>query len=239
MCSFAIGSLVLVVALVSPLDALGGKLFAAHMVQHELLMIVAAPLLVLGRPLAIWAWALPFEWRRATGHFFHHPAWRLPWLYVTSPLVAWLLHALALWAWHIPLFFDAALASNAVHALQHGAFLATALLFWWSILGATTRRQRGIALVSLFTTMIHTGALGALMTLSNVPWYSAYLGTAPSYGLDALEDQQLGGLIMWVPAGLIYIVCGLVLATRWLQERSPRERRRESLSPVAATDERL
>jgi putative membrane protein len=214
--AYAGGWLVLVVALVSPLDPLGSQLFSAHMVQHELLMIVAPPLLVVGRPLAVWAWALPFQWRRAVGHFFHRPAWRVPWLFLTGALAAWVLHALALWLWHVPALFEAALANEAVHALQHIAFLLTALVFWWSVLGAATRRDQGVALLSLFTTMVHTGALGALLTLSTVAWYPSYAATAPAWGLDALEDQQLGGIVMWVPAGMIYVVCGLVLTARWI-----------------------
>jgi putative membrane protein len=214
--AFVSGWLALVVALVSPLDAMGSDLFAAHMVQHELLMIVAAPLLVCGRPVAVWAWALPLQWRRAIGRFFHTPAWRRPWLILTGPLVAWTLHAAALWLWHVPALFDAALRSDAVHALQHSCFLLTALLFWWSVFGGVTRKEQGIALLSLFTTMAHTGALGALLALSRTPWYAPYAAAAPAYGLDALQDQQLGGLIMWVPAGFVYIGCGLVLAARWL-----------------------
>ena len=215
----AAGWLVLVLALANPLDPLGNRLFVAHMVQHELLMIAAAPLLVLGRPLAVWAWALPFEGRRAVGHFFHRPAWRVPWQLVTGVLMAWLLHALALWLWHVPALFEAALANGALHALQHISFLFTALLFWWSVLGTRTRGAQGIALLSLFTTMVHTGALGALLTLSPAVWFAAYAATAPAFGLAALEDQQLGGLVMWVPAGLVYVVTGLVLAARWLGRR--------------------
>jgi len=226
--AFAAGWLTLVVALVTPLDPLGSVLFSAHMVQHELLMLVAAPLLVVGRPLALWVWALPQAWRRMIGSFFHHPAWRLPWLIVTGPLAAWLLHALALWLWHIPALFDAALNDPTVHAWQHATFLLTALLFWWSVLGAVTRKEQGLALVSLFTTMVHTGALGALLTLARTPWYLHYFSTTSAFGIDALEDQQLGGLIMWVPAGGIYILCGLVIAGRWFKPQVQSGRR---LSP--------
>jgi len=217
--AFGCGWLVLVLALVSPLDPLGAHLFSAHMVQHELLMIVAAPLLVLGRPLAVWAWALSLAQRRASGRFFHRPAWRLPWQALTGPLAAWALHAVVLWLWHLPILFDAALADEAVHALQHTSFLASALLFWWSVLGAATRKGQGVALLSLFTTMVHTGALGALLTLAPTPWYAPYQQTAPAFGWSALEDQQLGGLVMWIPAGLVYVVCGLALAADWLHGR--------------------
>src|SRR5947208_555124 len=83
-------------------------LFSAHMLQHEALMVVAAPLFVIGRPLGAWAWALPLAWRRAIGRFFHRPGWRRPWLVITGPLAAWLIHALALWLWHIPAWFRSA-----------------------------------------------------------------------------------------------------------------------------------
>lgn len=222
--AFAAGWLTLVVALVTPLDPMGSVLFSAHMVQHELLMVVVAPLLVLGQPLALWAWALPQSWRRTMGRFFHHAAWRVPWLIVTGPLVAWLLHALALWLWHIPALFDAALDDSGIHAWQHLSFLLTALLFWWSVLGAVTRKEQGVALVSLFTTMVHTGALGALLTLARAPWYAHYLATTSQFGINALEDQQLGGIIMWVPAGAVYILCGLAMATRWMEPLAKRRR---------------
>jgi cytochrome c oxidase assembly factor CtaG len=216
--AFAAGWLAIVAALVSPLEALGGMLFSAHMVQHELLMTVAAPLLVLGRPLAVWVWAFPPVSRTALGGFFHRAGWRGPWLVVTAPLSAWILHALALWLWHVPAWFEAALADERLHTLQHVCFLGSALLFWWSVVGIVARRHRGIALLSLFTTMVHTGALGALLTLSAVVWYPVYRASAPLWGLTVLEDQQLGGIVMWVPTGFVYLACGLWLAQRWLAE---------------------
>jgi putative membrane protein len=215
--AFAAAWLATAAALVGPLDALSSHLFSAHMVQHEVLMVVAAPLFVLGRPLGAWAWALPIGWRRAIGRFFHRPAWRTPWLVVTAPLAAWIVHALALWLWHIPAWFEAALANEGMHALQHASFLFGALLYWWSVFGAASERHRGAAMASLFTTMIHTGALGALLTLSPVAWYPSYVGRTLAFGLDPLEDQQLGGLVMWVPAGFAYVACGLATAAQWLQ----------------------
>jgi len=102
------------------------------------------------------------------------------------------------------------------HAWQHASFLGSALLFWWTVLGAPTRRAQGAAVVSLFTTMMHSGALGALLTFAAQPWYAGYAGHAdPATGLLPLEDQQLGGLLMWIPGGLVYLVAGLALAARW------------------------
>ncbi len=215
--AFAAGWLALAAVLVSPLDTLSEALFSAHMVQHESMMIVAAPLLVAGRPLGIWIWALPRRARSGLGRALRSRAWRAFWRSIVSPVPAWILHAAALWAWHVPPLFEAALADPFVHTLQHASFLITALLFWWSIVGdGATRRRSGHAMLSLFTTMAHTGALGALITLAPGLWYPSYVEPASALGIDPLHDQQLGGLIMWVPAALAYLLAALVIAARWL-----------------------
>jgi putative membrane protein len=220
---FGAGWAALALALVSPLDSAGSFSFAAHMVQHELLMIVAAPMLVLGRPLGVWVWSLPAGWRRRTGAATRNAAVSAAWDALTRPLNAWLLHFAALWMWHVPATFQAGLASNGVHALQHVSFLFSALLFWWAVLGRQGGAHgRGGAIVYLFTTMMHTGALGAMFTMSETIWYPFYGSKAQAFGLSALEDQQLGGLIMWIPGGLAYVAAGLVLCGRWLA-RSPRD----------------
>jgi cytochrome c oxidase assembly factor CtaG len=216
--SFVGGWLVLIVGLLSPLDSLGSWLFWVHMLQHELLMVLAAPLLVLGRPLAAWAWALPPAARRALGHAFHRRRWRRGWKLLTTAWSAWLLHAAALWVWHVPAAFDAALHHRGLHALQHASFLFSALLFWWTVFGASARHPRpGVALMSLFTTMLHSGALGALLALSPSVWYRAYAVSAPAQGWEPLADQQLGGLLMWAPGGLAYAAAALLLARQLLQ----------------------
>lgn len=215
--AFAGGWLALVLALVSPLDAAGARLFSAHMVQHELLMVVAAPLLVLGRPLAAWTWAFPPDQRRTLGRWVRVRWWASIWALLTDALAAWTLHALALWLWHVPSLFEAALHSEGLHVLQHASFLATALLFWWAVLGSDERsRSNGLAMVYLFTTMMHTGALGALLTLAPTPWYPSYAAASGALGLDAVQDQQLGGLVMWIPGGLAYLLAALAVVARLL-----------------------
>jgi putative membrane protein len=226
--AFAAGWVVLVIALVSPLDTLGASFFSAHMVQHELLMVVVAPLMVLGRPLAAWAWAFAPAQRQAIGRGLRVRWWASVWAWLTDPLAAWVLHALALWLWHVPRFFDAALANEGWHALQHASFLGTALLFWWAVLGrdARSRQNSGFALAYLFTTMLHTSALGALLTLAPTPWYEGYATTTALFGLGPVEDQQLGGLVMWIPGGFAYVAAGLVMVARLLG--------RPTLSPAIA-----
>jgi putative membrane protein len=216
--SFALGWVSLVAALVSPLDPLGSQLFSAHMVQHELLMVVAAPLLVLGRPLATWTWALAPAQRRVVGRWVQSRGWTALWKVLTDPLVAWALHAIALWAWHIPALFNGALEHEGLHILQHFSFFGTALFFWWAVLGHDPRGRYapGHSAAYLFTTMMHTAALGALLSLAPTPWYAPYIAQAAALGFDPVEDQQLGGLVMWVPAGLAYVIAALAVLGRML-----------------------
>jgi putative membrane protein len=216
--AFALGWLALVAALVTPIDALGSQLFAAHMVQHELLMVVAAPLLVLGRPLATWAWALSAGGRRRIGTLLRRRGWTAFWSGLTDPLVAWALHALVLWTWHLPSAFDAALAFEPLHIAQHASFLGTALLFWWAVLGHDPRGRYspGHSAAYLFTTMLHTSALGALLSLAPTPWYASYIPLTSALGFDPVEDQQLGGLVMWVPGALAYVIAALAVLGKML-----------------------
>ncbi|MBV8866261.1 MAG: cytochrome c oxidase assembly protein [Acidobacteriaceae bacterium] len=215
---FWAGWLSLAIALLSPLHPLGEVLFSAHMVQHEILMIIAAPLLVVSRPLVTFLWALPMKWRRHLGHWSKTRAVRSSWLFLTAPLAAWWIHALAIWLWHAPPLFEATLTSDLIHAAQHLSFFASALLFWWALVYAHGRRTYGSGVLYIFTTAIHTGILGALLTFSPHLWYPTYTTTTQAWGLSSLEDQQIGGLIMWVPASLVYLIAGLVLLAVWIKE---------------------
>ena len=228
-CAFAAGWTLLALALLSPLHALGGVLFSAHMTQHELLMTVATPLLVVGRPLIPFVWALSPRWRRTTGRWTTAPAVGRPWHMLTHPVSAFLLHGVAIWVWHIPSLYDATVDSELMHAAQHTSFVATALLFWWVVLQpAASRGGTPASIGMLFGTVLHTGALGALLTLTSRLLYSAYGATTAAWGLHAIDDQQLGGLIMWVPGGLAYVVAALFLVVRMLRESEQRVVRLES-----------
>lgn len=215
---FWAGWFTLVIALVSPLHPLGEVLFSAHMVQHEILMLIAAPLLVISRPFVTFLWALPFEWRRSVGAWSKTKLVRHCWLWLTAPLTAWWIHAVAIWLWHAPPLFSATLKSDAVHTAQHLSFLLSALLFWWALFYARGRHAYGSGVLYIFTTAIHTGILGALLTFAPHPWYAPYSATTQAWGLTPLQDQQIGGLIMWVPASIIYLVAGLVLFAAWMRE---------------------
>jgi putative membrane protein len=212
--NFALGWTVLAGSLLSPIDAWADRSFAVHMVQHELLMVVAAPLIVLGRPLEAWAWAVSGSTRRLLATTMKAPILRTIAYVTTLSLGAWVLHALALWVWHLPILFQAALQNPLAHILQHSCFFGSALAYWWTVFGGRPRNSTGSAIASLFTTMLHTSALGALLTFAPSPWY--VVDGVRAFGLSALEDQQLGGLIMWMPGGMAYMIAGLLIAGRWL-----------------------
>lgn len=205
---------------------LAASAFSAHMVQHELFMLVAAPLLVLGRPDLALLWGLPRYWRTAaeTKARWSGIARTMRWL--LHPGVAFLIHAAAIWLLHIPSWFEAGLASEGLHAIQHLLLMATALLFWWSVIaGRYGRVGYGASVVYVFGTAIHTGVLGALIATAGSVWYGSYLTTTVPWGIDALHDQQLAGLLMWIPAGGILIVAGVAFAGAWLAESERRLRR--------------
>jgi cytochrome c oxidase assembly factor CtaG len=214
---FIAGWSALVATLVPPLDAIAERAFAVHMLQHEMLMVIAAPLLVVSRPLEAWAWALPAGALHRLAATVDVPRIRAASRRLTAPAFAWTFHAFALWIWHVPALFVAALDDEAVHVLQHASFFASALVFWWAALGRRLRMPDATSIALLFTTMLHTSALGLLLTFSPTVWYGQ--GTPAVLGLTALEDQQLGGLLMWVPGGLAYLVAGLVIVASWLAPR--------------------
>jgi putative membrane protein len=226
--AFAGGWFALFVALVSPVHAWGRVLFSAHMTQHEILMLVAAPLLVLGRPLIAFMWSLPLAWSRRIGALGKIGWLQNFWGVLTIPVVAWLIHAVALWSWHVPVLFEAVLHNEWVHTAQHLSFLLSALLFWWALIhGRQGWMGYGAAAFYVFTTSLHSGLLGALLTFSRTVWYPSYVGLTASWGLSPLEDQQLGGLIMWIPAGVLYAFAGLVLVAGWLREAEARSLKKQ------------
>jgi putative membrane protein len=223
--SFAAGWLVMLASLVSPVAWLSQILFSVHMTQHMLLMLVAAPLLTFGHPLLVWMWALGDGARGGVAQAVRGPRIVLAWRAATAPVCVFLLQAAALWIWHIPPLYEAALHSDAVHALQHLSLVLAASLFWWAMVhGRYGRTGYGAGVVYVFLTAVHSSALGALLAMSRLVWYAEYERQAVSWRVDGLADQQLAGLLMWVPAGVIFIVFGLALLAAWLGEAERRVR---------------
>lgn len=227
-CCFLAGWLTLVAALVSPLHEYAEHLFTAHMIEHELPMAVAAPLLAVSRPLGTFLHAVPRRARLGLISAAGIPTVRWSWGQLTAPVTATVLHGAAIWIWHIPALLDGTIANELLHRFQHICFLVTALFFWWAIVRQPVR-EHGLGALHVFITMMHTGLLGALLALSPQDAYPLQTRDAPLFGLTPLEDQQLAGLFMWVPGGAIYLGCGLALLWSWMRPRSDIARRPDGL----------
>lgn len=234
--AFLSGLATLAIALISPVDSLGEALFSGHMVQHLQLMLVAAPLIVLGAPAAGLLWGLPEPLRRHAGRLMRNDRLRSIAIVLTLPLVAWILHTAAVWLWHIPMPYQAALRNDWLHAAEHASFFGTALLFWWAVIMPQRQRRdgHGMAVLSLFTMALQGGALGVLLLTARQPLYPDYGNRPAAWGLTLLEDQQLAGLIMWVPGGIVYLFAALATVTAWLSASDRSARLRQQPHTTAA-----
>ncbi len=181
---FVAGVVVIVGALMPPLETRAGTHFSAHMLQHMIFVLVAAPLVSASRVIG------------------RGPA------FLRSAVLVVALHAVALWAWHMPVLYDAAMRSDPLHAIEHASFLVTAVLFWNVVMDTAVDRFKRVGLV--FVTMLQSGALGAVIVFASTSLYESHEGAG------ALTDQQLAGAIMWVPPGVVYLAVMLGLFARAL-----------------------
>ena len=221
--AFGVGWSALLLSVLPPVDSLSIQFFSVHMIQHELMMLVGAPLLILGRPLQRCLAGMPETLRVPTARALQTPAMSGAWRLLTAPLVAWALHGLAIWVWHMPALYDAAVGNEGVHALQHAMFVGTSALFWWGMLyGRYGRAGYGAGVFYVFLTVVHTGILGAMVTFAGTPLYPIYAAPAAAHGIDPLVDQQRAGLLMWIPAGIVMTLLGLALFAAWLGESERR-----------------
>lgn len=185
---FALGALAVAgVALLPPMHGLSHDSFAWHMVQHLLLIFGVAPLL---------AFALP-----------RIPLPRL----LLAPIAVVILHALAVWAWHLPTLYDKGLEIGPLHALEHASFVVTGILFWGVVAARWHPLDHLRRAAMVFVTGLQSAALGAILVFAGEPLYSSHLISAAEHGMTALEDQQLAGGLMWVPPGIVYLVLTLAL----------------------------
>lgn len=210
------GWLVLVAALVSPLCRLAATLVSAHMIQHMLLVAVAPPLLVLGRPLRTMRAALPQGWQGAIATFCTRLA--RSWCRRDGPLVAGAIYGAAIWLWHVPVIYQTVLLDPVLHTLAYAGLIGVSLLYWAAVVSISQNSPNGhgTAILSMLATLMHTGLLGALLTFARAPWYPVLSGGAGLWGLSPLADQQLAGLVMWMPMGSIYLIGSLIAAVAWL-----------------------
>ena len=215
---FLSGWAVLALSLTSPLHEAGEQSFTMHMIEHELIMLVATLLLAASGAGGVLAWGLPRPLRQALGAGWKSPLQRL-WRALTEPVTATVVQGAMMWAWHAPILFDRALGSFGWHIAQHACFFASSLLFWWAMLHPRGRAGGyGTSAACLFATSLVGGALGALMSLSSSPWYADYAAMGVTgIGLDPVDDQRLAGLIMWIPGGAVHGLAALALFYKWLK----------------------
>jgi putative membrane protein len=212
-----LGFAALGLALLSPLHRAADHLFTAHMIEHELLMVVAAPLLVAARPGVVLLWGLPRRARRSASALLASGACRRLWAGATELWSATALHGLVLWIWHLRGPFEAAAGHGPLHLLQHASFLGSALLFWQA---ALRPRERAPAAIALFATSLHTGLLGSLLTFSRTPWYPGATVFPNGTNLTPLEDQALAGLVMWILGCSVYALAAVAVTGAWLARMS-------------------
>ncbi len=217
--AFLSGTLIMFLALVSPLDELGDSyLFSAHMVQHLCLTILGPPLLLLGTP----------EW-------MVKPALRNKVIFkvakvLTYPVVAFVLYNADFWLWHAPPLYNATLENQTIHILEHLTFIVFGLLYWWPIFSPSKDLPRltfGGQILYLFVSGMPSVLLGAGLTFSP-PLYAPYIAAPRIWGISAATDQQLGGLIMWVPVSIFYIVIMSVLFIRWMLQQEAKQQAMEA-----------
>ena len=230
--SFLLGIFFMFLSLVSPLDELGDSyLFSAHMVQHLVLTMVGPPLLVIGTP----GWFIKPLVRNKI-------AFRVA-KALTYPAVAFVLYNVDFWLWHAPPLYNATLENQNIHILEHLTFIVFGILNWWPMFSQSKDLPRlsiGGQVLYLFLSGMPSVLLGAGLTFSP-PLYAPYIAAPRVWGISAATDQQLGGLIMWVPVSISYIVVMSVLFIRWMQQQEAKQlaEEREAYEKQVAEDEAL
>ncbi len=230
---FLLGLTALVAALASPIDTIALELFSIHMVQHMLLLVVAAPLLMAGAPIRPLLRGLPQVLRRTVIRAIaRNSAFRALVHAVRHPLIAAALYVVGLYAWHVPALYDAALDHPVVHAFEHLWFLTAALIFWSVVIDPAPFRAT-LPYAARIPFLLLVGAaqntiLGGLLAFSDRVYYGHYATTALAWGVDPVTDQRLGGAIMWVPGDLIFLTAASFSFFLWLQSEEQAQRLRES-----------
>ncbi|MBE2197411.1 MAG: cytochrome c oxidase assembly protein [Anaerolinea sp.] len=223
------GLVVIGIALLSPIDSLAQQLFLMHMIQHLLLIMIAPPLLLIANPLPFILWGLPANGRaiagRALGSLLHRDSRSRRWLRsATSPGIVWMFSVIAIVGWHDPNAYNAALQYQTIHDIEHLFFFAAGMLYWWHVTGAGPRIHKQFGLVGrvifALAAIPPNMALGAVLAFVNEPVYTYYLAVPRLWNISVIDDQRIGGVIMWVPGSMMYIIAALILASRLLDQES-------------------
>ena len=233
------GLAVLWIALMSPIDVLSAQFFFIHMIQHLLLVMIAPPLMLLANPMPIMLWGLPSGLRLEVGRWLRPQAtFRRIFRSVTTPGLVWLYFVATLVGWHDANAYNLTLESELVHDLEHLTFFGTAMLFWWHIVGAAPhihkRLSRGVRIGYALSVVPANALTGIALAFASKPLYEHYTKVPRLWGVSVMQDQMLGGVIMWIPGSMMYIIAALALIAQIVRS----EDNKEPL-PVAewATDE--
>ena len=209
--SFTAGLGAVALAVISPIDTVSDVLVSVHMVQHLLLIMVAAPLIVMGDAGTVMA-GLPRRFRKPLGRWRHRSG-LTPARYgiLRHPVTILLVSTGAIWFWHASATYEAAVADPAIHTIEHFTFLAAGLLFWNGLLSPrpSSRVPQGARIFLIFAIAMQGVILAALITFGDTAWYPSYLEPAEAWNIDPVEDQRLAGLIMWIPGGILYTALAL------------------------------
>jgi len=216
--SFFAGMSILLLALESPLDAVADDLFSAHMAQHMLLLLVIPALLVYGRPVITWLWAFDLGARRGIVRGWKRARLQAVFDWLMRPLVVWVLLSAALCFWHLPGPYDWAVRHEWLHDLEHLSFLGFSLAFWTIVIEPYGQRRRlsfGATIVFVVSSGFVMGLIGAVLTFASTPLYAVHLHTTQAYGLTPLQDQELAGVIMWIPSNLVHLAALCTVFFAW------------------------
>lgn len=214
--SYLSGLAIIALSLMSPIDRLGGQLFFMHMIQHMLFMMFAAPLLWFAEPFPIALWGLPTRARHAvSGLFMRDSAFRRALAFVTSPGATWLIFITIYLGWHDSHAYNAALYHEWVHNIQHITFFGASMLYWWPVIGAAphihSRFPGWAKLPYLIGAIPPNMFVGISIAFATDVRYSYYESVPRFWGLTVMQDQQLGGAIMWIPGSMMFIIAALIV----------------------------
>ena len=228
------GVFAIITALLSPVDSLAYELFTFHMVQHLLLTLIGAPLVLLGSPMIPILRGIPRKIRsKFVNPTLRHVAVRTFLKYLSLPVVAWVIYVTSILGWHTPPAYSLALTNEIVHDFEHLTFTLSGVLFWWNVIDPTPLRSNLSYLGRvpyIFLTTIPNFVLGAFITFASTPFYSHYAKRDLLFGLTAMEDQQIAGILMWIPGAIILLITLLSILFLAMAEEEKNQRKKESLT---------
>ena len=227
--SYLAGLVFIGIALLSAIDLLSQQLFFMHMIQHLLLIMIAPPLLLIANPMPFLLWGLPTSWRRKVGSglsqvLHRESSVRRNVRSATGPGVIWLFWTISVIGWHDTTLYNLALTSELVHDLEHLFFFGAGMLFWWHVTGSGPRihKQFGLPARIAFTlsAVPPNMALGVVLAFAGTAFYTYYEGVPRVWGIDPATDQNIGGIIMWIPGSMMYIIAALIMIAALLRGES-------------------